>query len=259
MVFCAAVTLNRMHCVTVMTDCCSNLKGIDMKILQLNTSAPSIGANSTRLADAITARLKTKHPAAAVMLRDLSKTPHPPLDKVALTALSTPPAQRTPAQAARVALDNALIAELKSADVLVLGVYNFSIPAQLKAWIDVIARAGETCRYTENGPQGLLTGKKAFVALTCGGSYHGTAADLQVPYLKGIFKFLGITDVEFIDANGLAMGEEAISNGFGVKREPVPEITVHEVRKHPLVETIMRLPPDQRVKHFNRLQSLGAF
>ena len=100
MVFCAAVTLNRMHCVTVMTDCCSNLKGIEMKILQLNTGAHPVEANSTGLADAIIARLKTKHP-AAVMLRDFAKTSHPPLDEFAMTALFTAPAQHPGAIRAR--------------------------------------------------------------------------------------------------------------------------------------------------------------
>ena len=187
-----------------------------MQILQINSSARSAGANSTRLADAITARLKAANPAAVVELRDLAAHPHPVLDEAALGALFTPAEQRSPEQAARVALDDALIAQLQSADAIVLGVpmYNFGVPVQLKTWIDAIARAGVTFRYTENGPEGLVKGKKVYVALARGGVYRDTPADSQVPYLKGVLGFLGMTDVEFIYAEGLAMGPEAADKAF---------------------------------------------
>lgn len=187
-----------------------------MKILQINSSARSAGANSTRLADSITARLKAANPAAVVELRDLAAHPHPVLDEAALGALFTPAEQRSPEQAARVALDDALIAQLQSADAIVLGVpmYNFGVPVQLKTWIDAIARAGVTFRYTENGPEGLVKGKKVYVALARGGVYRDTPADSQVPYLKGVLGFLGMTDVEFIYAEGLAMGPETADKAF---------------------------------------------
>ena len=187
-----------------------------MKILQINSSARSAGANSTRLADSITTRLKAANPSAVVELRDLAANPHPVLDEAALGALFTPAEQRTPEQAARVALDDALIAQVQAADAIVLGVpmYNFGVPVQLKTWIDAIARAGVTFRYTENGPEGLLKGKKAYVAFARGGRYRGTAADTQTPYLKTLLGFLGITDVHFIYAEGLNMGEEATKQGF---------------------------------------------
>ena len=187
-----------------------------MKILQINSSARSAGANSTRLADSITARLKAANPAAVVELRDLAANPHPVLDEAALGALFTPAEQRSPEQAARVALDDALIAQLQSADAIVLGVpmYNFGVPVQLKTWIDAIARAGVTFRYTENGPEGLVKGKKVYVALARGGVYRDTPADSQVPYLKGVLGFLGMTDVEFIYAEGLAMGPETADKAF---------------------------------------------
>ncbi|WP_374241548.1 FMN-dependent NADH-azoreductase [Zoogloea sp.] len=187
-----------------------------MKILQINSSARSAGANSTRLADAITTRLKAANPGAVVELRDLAAHPHPVLDEAALGALFTPAEQRSPEQAARVALDDALIAQLQSADAIVLGVpmYNFGVPVQLKTWIDAIARAGVTFRYTENGPEGLVKGKKVYVALARGGVYRDTPADSQVPYLKGVLGFLGMTDVEFIYAEGLAMGPEAADKAF---------------------------------------------
>ena len=187
-----------------------------MKILQINSSARSAGANSTRLADAVTTRLKAANPGAVVELRDLAAHPHPVLDEAALGALFTPAEQRSPEQAARVALDDALIAQLQSADAIVLGVpmYNFGVPVQLKTWIDAIARAGVTFRYTENGPEGLVKGKKVYVALARGGVYRDTPADSQVPYLKGVLGFLGMTDVEFIYAEGLAMGPETADKAF---------------------------------------------
>ena len=187
-----------------------------MKILQINSSARSAGANSTRLADSITARLKAANPAAVLELRDLAANPHPVLDEAALGALFTPADQRTPEQAARVALDDALITQVQAADAIVLGVpmYNFGVPVQLKTWIDAIARAGVTFRYTENGPEGLVKGKKVYVALARGGIYRDTPADSQVPYLKGVLGFLGMTDVEFIYAEGLAMGPESADKAF---------------------------------------------
>ena len=187
-----------------------------MKILQINSSARSAGANSTRLADSITTRLKAANPAAVVELRDLAANPHPVLDEAALGALFTPAEQRTPEQAARVALDDALIAQVQAADAIVLGVpmYNFGVPVQLKTWIDAIAKAGVTFRYTENGPEGLIKGKKVYVALARGGLYRDTPADSQVPYLKGVLGFLGMTDVEFIYAEGLAMGAESADKAF---------------------------------------------
>ena len=187
-----------------------------MKILQINASARSAGANSTRLADSISARLLAKHPGATLEIRDLASQPHPVLDEAALGALFTPAEQRTAEQAARVALDDALIAQVQAVDAIVLGVpmYNFGVPVQLKTWIDAIARAGVTFRYTEQGPEGLLKGKKVYVALARGGLYRDTPADSQVPYLKSVLGFLGMTDVEFIYAEGLALGADSASQAF---------------------------------------------
>jgi FMN-dependent NADH-azoreductase len=187
-----------------------------MNILQINASARGEAANSTRVANSIVARLQAATPAARLSVRDLGVTPHPLLDEAALGALFTPAGQRTAAQAARVALDDALIAEVQAADAIVLGVpmYNFGVPVQLKNWIDAIARNGVSFRYTDQGPEGLLKGKSVYVALARGGSYRGTDADSQVPYLKTVLGFLGMTDVHFIYAEGLNMGEEAAARGF---------------------------------------------
>ena len=186
-----------------------------MNILQINASARQ-RANSTRVAETIVARLQSANPEAHTVLRDLARHPHPILDESTLGALFTPADQRTPEQAARVALDDALIAEVQAADMIVLGVpmYNLGVPVQLKSWIDAIARAGTTFRYTEKGPEGLLKGKKVYAGLARGGRYRDTPFDTQVPYLKTVLGFLGMTDVHFVYAEGLNMGAESAQQGF---------------------------------------------
>ena len=186
-----------------------------MKILQINASVRREGANSTQLANQVVSRLKSIDPAAQVTVRDLAVNPPPALDEATLDALFTPAAQRSPEQAARVALDDALIAEVQAHDTLVLAVpmYNFGVPAQLKNWIDAIARNGVTFRYTAQGPEGLLKGKTVYVAFARGGRYRDTPADAQTPYLKTILGFLGMTDVHFIFAEGLNMGPESAARG----------------------------------------------
>lgn len=183
-----------------------------MNILQINSSARSTGSESTRLADEIVAKLLATKADAKLTIRDLARNPHPILDEPALQALFTPVTERTAEQAARVALDDALIAEIQAADVLVLGapMYNFGVTVQLKSWFDAIARAQVTFRYGANGPEGLLTGKKVYVALARGGVHRGGVTDSQVPYLKTMLGFLGMNDVQFIYAEGLAMGLDAV-------------------------------------------------
>jgi len=196
-----------------------------MNLLQINSSARRDASHSTRLANRIVERLRESAPNATLKVRDLNVVPHPVLDADALGALFTPAEQRTPEQAARVALDDALIAEIQAADVVVLGVpmYNFGVPAPLKNWIDAISRAGVTFRYTEKGPEGLLKGKKLYVALARGGQYRNTPADTQVPYLKMAFTFLGLTDVQWVYAEGLGMGPEAERNGLASAHEQIEE------------------------------------
>ena len=197
-----------------------------MNILQINSSARREGSHSTRLADRIVGRLRDADRDATLAVRDLSATPHPVLDEAALGALFTPPSQRTAGQDARVALDDALIAEIAAADVVVLGVpmYNFGVPAQLKNWIDAISRAQVTFRYTASGPEGLLKGKQVYVALTRGGRYRNTPADTQVPYLRTVLAFLGMTDVHFVYAEGLAMGPDAERSGLAAANEQIEAV-----------------------------------
>jgi FMN-dependent NADH-azoreductase len=196
-----------------------------MRILQVNSSARREGSQSTLLASAIVAQLRANEPGAAVTVRDLAHTPHPELDEAALQALFTPAEKHTQEQAARVAQDDTLIAEIQAADIVVLGVpmYNFGIPAQLKNWIDAVTRAKVTFQYTANGPEGLLKGKKVYVALTRGGKYRNTPADTQVPYLRMVLGFLGMTDVQFVYAEGLAMGTEAANEAMAFAHQQIDE------------------------------------
>ncbi|MEJ2399447.1 MAG: NAD(P)H-dependent oxidoreductase, partial [Gammaproteobacteria bacterium] len=148
-------------------------------------------------------------PEDRLISRDLAAEPVPHLTAERFAAFTTAKADRSEDQHAAVAYSDALIAELRAADVIVLGLpmYNFGVPSTLKAYFDHVARAGVTFRYTSDGPKGLLTGKKAYVLATRGGSYQGTAMDTQEPYVRLFLSFIGITDVEFVYAEGLARGE----------------------------------------------------
>lgn len=180
-------------------------------LLQLNTSLFSVGGHSSRLADQFVAAWRAAHPGARVLVRDLAREPVPHLDAERFQAFLADPAARTPQQQAVVAYSDALIDEIRQAQVIVLGLpmYNFGIPSTLKSYFDHIARAGITFRYTEHGPEGLLTGKKAYVFATRGGRYAGTPLDSQTDYVRTFLGFLGITDVEFVYAEGLNMGESS--------------------------------------------------
>lgn len=178
-------------------------------LLQINSSIFSSGGQSSQLADQFVAAWRSSHPDAQVIHRDLAQAPLPHLDAPRVTAYFAQPEARTPEQQAFVAESDALIDEIQQAEILVIGLpmYNFGIPSTLKAYFDHIARAGVTFRYTENGPEGLLTGKKSYVFAARGGLYAGTPLDSQTRYVRDFLGFLGITDVEFVYAEGLNMGE----------------------------------------------------
>jgi len=182
-----------------------------MNLLQINTSPRSGDSMSTKFANQIVEKIKSQHQDVQLDVLDLGQKAHAILDEMAIGALFTPANARSEAQKARVVVDDALIAQAQWADTLVIGVpmYNFGIPVQLKAWLDAIARAGVTFRYTDQGPEGLLTGKKVYLALARGGIYRDTANDTQVPYLNMILGFLGMTDLSYVYAEGFAMGPEA--------------------------------------------------
>lgn len=199
-----------------------------MHILQINSSIRGAQSVSTQLANAMVDKLSEQHKEATVQVRQLSEQPHPTLDHHAVTALFTPEQERSEQQQARISLDDALIAQVQKADVLVLGVpmYNFGIPAQLKSWFDAIARAGVTFRYTDSGPEGLLTGKTVYVALARGGIYRDTPNDSQVPYLKSMLGFLGMTDIHWIYAEGLAMGHDVAQAALASAHDEIQRLTI---------------------------------
>lgn len=179
--------------------------------LQIRTSLFGESSQSSRLADRFVRSLAGSEPDAAIVVRDLAREPLPHLDADRFTALGTPPEGRSPEQARIVAESDALVAELQAADVVVIALpmYNFGVPSTLKAYFDHVARAGVTFRYTESGPEGLLRGKRAYVFATRGGRYAGTPQDLQTGYVRQFLAFVGITDVEFVYAEGLALGDDA--------------------------------------------------
>ena len=178
-------------------------------LLQIRSSIFSNDGQSSRLAERFVARWRASNPGGRVIVRDLAKEPIPHLDATRFGAFLAKPEERTPAQQAVVDYSDALIGELKRADVVVLGLpmYNFGVPSTLKAYFDHVARVGETFKYTEKGPVGLLTGKKVYVFAARGGMYAGTPNDTQTPFIRIFLSFLGMSDIEFVYAEGLAISE----------------------------------------------------
>jgi FMN-dependent NADH-azoreductase len=188
-------------------------------VLVVNSSALGGASVSRQLAEKAVAHLRAQDPALRVVTRDLGETPVPHLTTDAATAIrGGEPANA--AQAATQALSNTLIDELKAADTVIIGapMYNFGIASTLKAWFDHVLRAGVTFRYTEKGPEGLVSGKRAIVIESRGGLYSEGPAqsyDSQEPHLRTLLGFIGITDVTFIRAEKLAFGPEAREQAIG--------------------------------------------
>ncbi len=185
-------------------------------ILQINSSLHGEDAQSSRLASAFVQAFGAANGPGAVrgeaqptlIVRDLAREPVPHLTAETFQAFTTPALERSPAQQRVVEASDRLVEELQRADVIVIGLpmYNFSVPSTLKAYFDHVARAGVTFRYAADGPEGLLKGKKAYVFATRGGRHAGTPSDMQTAYVKQVLGFLGISDVEFVYAEGLALG-----------------------------------------------------
>ena len=201
-------------------------------LLTLKTSLYSEQGESSRLADAFAQAWQAREPASRIIVRDLAADPVPHLTAERFGALLAKPEERTAEQQAVVDYSDGLIAELKDADAIAIGLplYNFGVPSMLKAYFDHIARAGVTFRYTAQGPVGLLTGKKAYVFATRGGQYAGSPLDNQTAYVRQFLAFLGITDVEFVYAEGLAIGPDVKKAALAraqrtvadLVREPLP-------------------------------------
>jgi FMN-dependent NADH-azoreductase len=185
-------------------------------LLQINASIHADHGQSTQLATKFVQAFANRHPDARIVVRDLASDTVPHLSAERFAAFLSNPGERSAAQGDVVAYSDTLIGELRQADVIVLGLpmYNFGVPSQLKAYFDHIARAGETFRYTATGPVGLLTGKKAYVFAARGGLYAGTALDTQTSYVRDFLRFVGIEDVEFVYAEGLAISPESKASGL---------------------------------------------
>jgi FMN-dependent NADH-azoreductase len=185
-------------------------------LLKIQSSIFSDSGQSSRLADRFIAAWRAANPGGKVVTRDLAKEPVPHLDAARFGAFLAKPEERTPAQQAVVDYSDSLIDELKRADVVVLGLplYNFGLPSTLKAYFDHVGRAGVTFKYTEKGPVGLLTGKKIYVFAARGGLYAGTPNDTQTPFIRTFLSFLGMSDIEFVYAEGLAISEASKQQGI---------------------------------------------
>ncbi|RRW38696.1 FMN-dependent NADH-azoreductase [Ectopseudomonas oleovorans] len=196
------------------------------RILVIESSARQQGSVSRELTQQFIANWQAAHPADQVQVRDLAAEPVPHLDATLLGGWMTPSEQQNDAEKAALARSNQLTDELLAADVLVLAapMYNFAIPSTLKAWLDHVLRAGVTFKYTETGPQGLLTGKRAFVLTARGGIYAGSALDYQEPYLRQVLAFIGIHDVQFIHAEGLNLGAEFSEKGLAQAKAKLAEV-----------------------------------
>lgn len=178
-------------------------------VLQINSSLFGATGQSSKLAAEFAAALAASS-GARLVVRDLARNPVPHLTAERFTAFATPAAERTLDQQRHVAESDALIEELRAADAVVLGLpmYNFGVPSTLKAYFDHLARAGVTFRYTADGPVGLLGGKRVYVVATRGGRHAGTATDMQTAFVRQFLGFIGLRDVEFIYAEGLALGPD---------------------------------------------------
>ncbi|ARS48063.1 MULTISPECIES: FMN-dependent NADH-azoreductase [Pseudomonadaceae] len=196
------------------------------RVLVIESSARQQGSVSRQLTQQFIANWQAAHPADQVQVRDVASDPLPHLDATLLGGWMTPSEQQSDAEKAALARSNELTDELLAADVLVLAapMYNFAIPSTLKAWLDHVLRAGVTFKYTETGPQGLLSGKRAFVLTARGGIYAGGALDHQEPYLRQALAFIGIHEVQFIHAEGLNMGAEFSEKGLAQAKAKLAEV-----------------------------------
>jgi FMN-dependent NADH-azoreductase len=197
-------------------------------VLYINSSVRTSGSLSRQLSSEFVSKWKAAHPADSIVERDLATNPVPHLTEEMMGAFFTPAEQRSAEQAQTVKLSDALVDEVEAADIIVIGapMYNFSVPSTLKAYIDHIARAGRTFKYGANGPEGQLKNKKVYVFTASGGVYsEGPASgfDFLATYLRAVLGFLGITDISFVRAEGVAMGEQALADTLAKSRKSIED------------------------------------
>lgn len=194
------------------------------KVLVLKSSILAGYSQSNQLADFYADEARAK--GDSVTVRDLAAQPIPVLDGELVGALRPSDAPLSPRQQEALSLSDELIAELQAHDTVVIAapMYNFNIPTQLKNYFDLIARAGVTFRYTETGPEGLVTGKRAVILSSRGGIHKDTASDLLTPYVKLFLGFIGITDVNFVFAEGIAYGPEVATKAANDAKDAIKQI-----------------------------------
>jgi FMN-dependent NADH-azoreductase len=204
-------------------------------LLQIQTSMFSAGGQSSQLAEQFVAEWKKSNPRGQVVKRDIGAEPVPHLTAERFQSFLAAPEARTPDQQAVAGFSDVLIDELKRADVIVLGLpmYNFGVPSTLKAYFDHVARSGHTFRYSEKGPEGLLKGKKAYVFAARGGVYAGSPLDTQTSYVRDFLRFLGIDDVEFVYAEGLAMGDAAKADALSKAQRAIQSLAARSLTHVP--------------------------
>jgi FMN-dependent NADH-azoreductase len=196
------------------------------KILHINSSVRNTDSISRKVTSEFLNKWKAKQPGTVIVERDLAAHPLPHLTEQTLGAFFTPADKRTPEQTQIAKVSDTLIKELFDADVIVIGapMYNFSVTSGLKAWIDQVARAGVTFNYSEKGPVGLITGKKVYVFTSSGGVYSQSPMDFLRTYLRVVLGFIGLSDVTFIDSEGLAMGGASVEKALAQTSNTINEL-----------------------------------
>ncbi|MET3577091.1 FMN-dependent NADH-azoreductase [Mesorhizobium robiniae] len=187
-----------------------------MSILLVTSSPRGAASHSTRIATELAEKLLAANPSAKLVVRDLVSNPLPHIDPDYSTGIYTPVEARTQRQAEVVGVSDGVLEELFAADTIILatGFINFGISSTLKSWVDHVARSGKTFAYGEDGPKGLVTGKKVYIVLASGGIYSEGAAvqlDHAIPYLRSVLGFIGMTDVDVIRIEGVGMGPDAVT------------------------------------------------
>ena len=201
------------------------------KVLSISSSLFAAKSVSNQLSAELLRKLKAEHGELQVVSRDFNDQEIPHLDAERVAAIGSPKADRSDVQQQIVDFADELIKEVQDADILIVAMpmYNFSIPTMLKSWFDYIARAGVTFAYTENGPEGLLLGKQAYLVTAMGGAHEPGQSDFARPYVQLLMRFIGIEDVRFITAQGLNMGDEARAAGIEAARGDIARVVTEAI------------------------------
>lgn len=192
-------------------------------LLHIKSSIFGDGGHSSKLAADFIEQWKHTQPQGKVVVRDLITNSTPHLDADIIAALMTPEADRSAEQQVVASHSDTLIDEIRDADLIVIGVpmYNFGIPSQMKAYLDQLARAGVTFKYTENGPVGLLGDKPVYLFATRGGMYRDSGADFQIPFMTQFLNFIGLSSIEVIYAEGLNMGDDQAESAIKIAKDQI--------------------------------------